>query len=157
MNGQTATDQLILHTGEALAVYISGITEENVTFKYPDENVAYTTSINIVDEIVFASGRRSKGSRKVIVTSIDQWENVVITNNPEDIEGLIRKGDGYQESSGTTVFSKAEKMDAKTTKKIKQQAATLGAHIILLQNQSNDMGVRRVHRSIKSGAAYGYK
>jgi hypothetical protein len=140
-----------------LSVYISGIAERSVTFNYPEENIQYTKSKNSIDEIVFASGRRSKGSEKVEVTNVEQWENVIITNNPEDVEGLSRKENLYQKSTATTVFTGSEKVDAKATRKIKKAAAALGAHIIYIQDQSSDKGIRRVNRSIKSGVAYGYR
>ena len=154
--GQTTNDRIILHTGEELTVSISGITESSITYNFPKESVQYTKSKNSIEEIVFASGRRSSGSKKINIGSVNDWQKVMITNNPEDIEGLSRKGDLYQKSTATTIFSGSQKIDAKATKKIKEQAASLGAHIIYIQDQTSDKGIRRVNRSIKSGVAYAY-
>ena len=91
------------------------------------------------------------------VNGEQDWYKVVITNNPDDIEGLTKKSELYVKSTATTIFSGAQKIDAKATKKIKQQAARLGAHIVYIHTQANDRGIRRVNRSIKSGVAYGYR
>jgi hypothetical protein len=138
-------------------VYISSISDRTVTFNYPDEEVEYTRSKNSIEEIVFASGRRADGSEKVSVNGPHDWLKVIITDNPDDIEGLTKKGDLYVKSTATTVFSGAQKIDEKATKKIKQRAAQMGAHIVYVQSQTNDKGIRRVNRSIKSGVAYGYR
>ena len=76
------------------------------------------------------SGRRSKGSERVRISNANDWQKVILTNNPEDIVGLSKKGDLYQKSTATTIFSGSQKIDAKATRKIKQHAAALGAHII---------------------------
>lgn len=154
---QSDPDVILLHTGERLAVYISNVSERTVTFKYPEENIQYTKSKNSIDQIVFSSGRRADGSEKVKINGQQDWYKVIITNNPDDIEGLTKKGELYVKSTATTVFSGAQKIDAKATKKIKQQAAQLGAHIVYVHTQTNDRGIRRVNRSIKSGIAYGYR
>ena len=153
---QANPDIILLHTGERLSVYISSISERTVTFNYPEEDVAYTRSKNSIEEIVFASGRRADGSEKVHISGAQDWYKVVVTNNPDDVEGLAKKGDLYVKSTATTVFSGAQKIDEKATKKIKQQAAQMGAHIVYIQSQTSDKGIRRVNRSIKSGIAYGY-
>ena len=80
----------------------------------------------------------------------------MITNNPDDIEGLVKKGELHVKSTATTIFPGAQKIDAKATKKIKEKAAGMGAHIVYIHTQTNDRGIRRVNRSIKSGVAYGY-
>jgi hypothetical protein len=154
--GQTSTDRIVLHTGEELAVNILGISERSVTYNYPEESVEYTKSKNSIDEIIFVSGRRSKGSEKIHISNTNDWQKVVLTNNPEDVIGLSKKGDLYQKSIATTIFSGSQRIDAKATRKIKQHAAALGAHIIYIQDQTTDKGIRRVNRSIKSGVAYGY-
>jgi hypothetical protein len=159
LNGtaQADSDMILLHTGERLDVYISSISDRTVTFNYPGEEVEYTRSKNSIEEIVFASGRRADGSEKVSVNGPHDWLKVIITDNPDDIEGLTKKGDLYVKSTATTVFSGAQKIDEKATKKIKQRAAQMGAHIVYVQSQTNDKGIRRANRSIKSGVAYGYR
>ena len=154
---QSDPDMILLHTGERLAVHISNVSERTVTFKYPEENIQYTKSKNSIDQIVFASGRKTEGSEKVKISGEQDWYKVIITNNPDDIEGLSKKGELYVKSTATTVFSGAQKIDEKATKKIKQKAAELGAHIVYVHTQTNDRGIRRVNRSIKSGIAYGYQ
>ena len=156
-SAQADLDMILLHTGERLSVHISSISERTVTFKYPNETIEYTKSKNSVEQILFASGRQAAGSEKVTVNGPHDWFKVIITDNPDDIEGLSKKGDLYVKSTATTIFSGAQKIDEKATKKIKQRAAQMGAHIVYMQSQTSDKGIRRVNRSIKSGIAYGYR
>ena len=152
-----ALDRITFHNGQEIKVRVSKITERAVTFAYPGENIEFTKSLNAIDQVRFASGRVQFGSRKIIVNGERDWEKVAITNVPEDVEGLAKKGELYEKSTATTIFSGSQKIDAKATRKIKRTAAALGAHIIYLQAQTSDKGIRRVNRSIKSGIAYGYK
>lgn len=154
---QQQPDKIVYHQGEIAPVIVTGVTERTVTFNYPGEKVQITQSLNAIAQINFASGRIQNGSQKVTVNSSRDWEKVIITDVESDVVGLIKKGELYEKSTATTVFSGSQKIDAKATKKIKMAAAGLGAHVVYLQGLTNDKGLRRVNRSIKSGIAYGYK
>ena len=58
------------------------------------------------------------------------WEKVIITRNPEDIKGLKRLNDVSAETS--RLYGKQSKLRDETTKKIKQEAAKIGATIVLI-------------------------
>lgn len=151
------TDQLILLNGEVLAVEIIEITEREVTFAYPNEDINFTKSKNSISEIVYSSGRREKVSERIIISGDADWQKVILTDIPEDVEGLAKKGELFVKSTATTIFSGSAKIDAKSTMKIKKAAAKLGAHIVYLQTQNFDRGFRKTNRSTKSGIAYGYR
>ena len=60
----------------------------------------------------------------------NDWEKVIITRNPEDIKGLKRLNDVSAETS--RLYGKQSKLRDETTKKIKQEAAKIGATIVLI-------------------------
>ena len=82
------------------------------------------------------------------------WTKVSITYNKADVEGLTAKGDVFVKATAGTIFVGAKKVNDKATRKLKIQAAQMGADIVLILSQTNDTGVRGVNRSIKSGIAY---
>ncbi|MDN5205114.1 hypothetical protein QQ008_27250 [Fulvivirgaceae bacterium BMA10] len=149
-------DVIQLLNGESLRVKVTIITERSVTFNYPGESISYTKSKNNIQDIFYASGRREKVNEKINVQDEKDWMKVIITNIPEDVEGLSKRGDLKVKSTATTVFTGAAKIDEKATNKLKKQAARLGAHIVYVQSETNDRGLRNVNRSIKSGTAYSY-
>ncbi|MGI9545417.1 MAG: hypothetical protein ACR2MX_19300 [Cyclobacteriaceae bacterium] len=151
------TDHLVMLSGEVLSVEISEITEREVTFSYPNEDINFTKSKNVISEIVYSSGRRERVADRITIKGEDDWEKVILTDIPADVEGLTKKGELFVKSTATTVFSGSAKIDAKSTKKIKKEAAKLGAHIVFLQTQNFDKGFRKTNRSTKSGIAYGYR
>ena len=57
-------------------------------------------------------------------------EDIIITRNPEDIKGLTRLGDVSSEAS--RLYGKQSKLRDEATKKLKKEAAKLGASIVLI-------------------------
>lgn len=57
-------------------------------------------------------------------------EDIIITRNPEDIKGLTRLGDVSSEAS--RLYGKQSKLRDEATKKLKKEAAKLGATIVLI-------------------------
>ena len=84
-------------------------------------------------------------------------EDVEYTKSKNSIEEIVFASGRRADGSEKVNISGAQKIDEKATKKIKQQTAQMGAHIVYIQSQTRDKGIRRVNRSIKSGVAYGYR
>lgn len=151
-------DLLIKHSGEVMRVVVSNVTEKDITFTYPNETVINTISKNMVKEIQFSSGRIQKITERVIVTGEDDWEKVTITNNPDDVIGLVRKGEVRAKASNDWNFKSVKGVAEKAEKKIKKEAAEMKAHIILITEQTTkDNSFFSSAKSFKSGVAYGYE
>lgn len=60
-------DKILKMKGDTMFVHVVNVSEYDVTFSYPNEDVTYTISKNIIKEIRFGSGRIEKISEPVIV------------------------------------------------------------------------------------------
>lgn len=154
---QVKNDVIVKHNGDRLSVKVLTV-DEKVTFTYPDETVSNTISLNCVSEIIFSNGRVQKCSDKIEVNGEDDWEKVIITNNPNDVSCLVRKGEVRSTANNTWSFKGKMSLDKKATRKIKKEAASLKAYIILLQDQTktNTTFVTGASSS-KYGIAYSYQ
>ena len=152
-------DKLVKISGDTLRVNVAGVTEQEVSFTYPGEKMTNTLSKNQIKEILFANGRVEKLSQKVIITGEQDWAKVLVTTSDNDVKGLVRKGEVRAKATGMTTMSSQANIDARATEKLKREAARLGAHIILVQNQTSHAGIYGLTTpgSLKQGVAYGYQ
>lgn len=157
LNAQSKTDIIVKHNGEKLNVKVLTV-GELITYSYPDEVVINSIANIAVSEIDFSNGRVQKCSEKIVVNGVDDWEHVIITNNPDDIKGLVRKAEVRSTSNNTWSFKGKMAVDKKATRKIKKEAAALKACVILIQDQTktNTTFVTGASSS-KYGVAYSYQ
>lgn len=152
-----SNDIIIKHNGERINAKIITV-DEKVTFNYINENAINTLSKNCIKEIIFSSGRTQSCSEKIIISSSDDWEKVIITTNPEDVKCLVRKGDITASANNSWNFKSKNGVEQKAIKKIKQEAAQLKAHIVLLQDQTKQgASLFSGASSSKNGVAFGYE
>ena len=155
-------DKLILLEDDEKEVFVTKITETEITYTFPDESLENVISKVKVKRIEFGSGRVQEITEKIEINSEDDWEKVIITNIPDDVKGLRRIGE-VQSRAGGIGFAKATDVDIKATEKIKRQAVSLGAHTILILTKTvkgiepNASGTGfDAAKAIITGVAYGY-
>lgn len=133
-----------------MSVYVNYVSEYDITYIYPGETVTYTTSRNVVKKIRYGSGRVEKITDLIIINDENDWEKVITTHVPSDIKGLTLKG---EVTTRAAVFGgNLKKLDKVAIEKIKRQAATMGAHIILIETKILDA----TNRILVTGKAYTY-
>jgi|SRR5687767_5878276 hypothetical protein len=147
-------DKLFKHTGEKLDVKIIKVGEFTVSYSYPNETAEQTIGKYAVAKIEYASGRKEDVSEKIVISSKEDWEKVVILEDVAATVGLKRQGEIRGKTSGVLAYHTAGTADKKATKKLKMEAAELGAPFILMQS---DKDSRWSTQSIKKGFAYSYK
>ena len=122
-----------IHTfKEVIACTISEINEQNVKFTYPNESLTNSISINRLKKIVFASGRIQEFNNTSLreVNSVEDWENVTITQLEPEIVGLYKLCDTYSKARGTTTISNVAAVKERAYKKLKIEAALMGANVL---------------------------
>jgi hypothetical protein len=152
---QTA-DKMKKHSGETLDVKVVKVNETTINFKYPGEDAEQTIGKYAIASITYGtSGRKEEISEKITVSGKDDWEKVMIITDPSEALGL-KKGDEIKgKTSGMYSFNSAGSADKKATKKIKEEAAELGAPFILMtSDKSDNQGIKQ---SMKKGFACTYK
>ena len=153
-----AQDQVIFHNGNVAKGKVSEVSDQFVKFCYEGEDVQNTISRNAISEVRFESGRVQQMSQKVMVQSPDDWENVRLVYDKNEVLGLKSLGQIEKHSSGTWSFSiTAGHFSEKTIKKIRKEAAKMGGCIVLIFNQqSNSGGFFKDGHASMSGEVYTY-
>lgn len=132
--GSAQYDTLFMNN-EKIACHVREITADAIRFSYPDEELVNTTYKNTVRKILFKNGREqsfSEGSSLKSIKSVDDYENVSITRTPLEIRGLFKLGEVSSKARGTTTLSNQERVKERAYRKIKIEAAMMGANIIYL-------------------------
>lgn len=155
-NDKPANDKMKKHSGETVDVKIVKVNETTITFKYPGEDAEQTIGKYAVASITYgSSGRKEDITEKITVTGKDDWEKVQIITNPSEVLGLKKGEEIKGKTSGLLSYNTAGSADKKATRKIKEEAADLGAPFILMTaDKSDGYGVKQ---SIKKGFTYSYK
>jgi hypothetical protein len=149
-------DLMQKHTGEKLDVKVIKVGEETISYKYPGEDAEQTIGKFAVSSITYgSSGRKEQITDKIVVSGKDDWEKVQILTDKTQVLGLKAGESVRGKTSGMLSYNTAGSADKKATRKLKEDAAEMGAPFILLTSDKNDgFGVKQ---AIKNGVAYNYK
>lgn len=136
--GQTDT---IFSNNEKIPCSVKEITPDAVKYTYQGEELVNSIYKNAVQKIVFKSGRVQTFAETTsfkTVSSVDDFENVTITQVESEIKGLFKIGDVSSKAKGTTTLSNQERVKERAYRKLKIQAAMQGANIIYLTNMRTE-------------------
>jgi hypothetical protein len=131
-----------------LAVNIKEVLPDAVKFSYPTEDLLITVYKNTVQKIKYKSGRIetfAEASSFKQVKGAQDWENVSIAKVESEVKGLYKIDDVSSKAKGATTLSNMDKVKDRSYKKLKIEAAMLGANIIYLTNervQGNQFGTQ---------------
>ncbi len=138
MYAQQALYDTIYSNKGNLAVQVKEVMPEYVKFVYPNEDILISIYKNTIFKIKYRSGRVevfSEATALQTVTSADDWEKVTIAKVEAEVLGLFKMGEVTTKAKGVTVFSNMDKVKDKAYKKMKIEAAMLGANTIFLVNE----------------------
>lgn len=147
---------------EKLAVEVREVTVDAVKFTYPKEDIANSIFKNTIQKIIFRSGRVqifSEATNFKKVNSIKDWELVSISQVESEVRGLYKLGDVSAKAQGGTTLTGMERIKDRAFKKLKIQAAMMGANIVYM-TQLNSAGAQHGYWASKaaetslSGVAY---
>lgn len=153
-----AQDTIVKHSGDKLEkVKVVAVNDYSIVFTYPGETVTNTVGKAAVDRIVFESGRVAQVSDFISTEGRDGWENVLITDNPNEIIGLRRVGEVKAKAGGYGSLRTTKGSDRKATERLKKEVVDLGGHVVFIQqHETKGRGFNSNPESIQSGVAYGY-
>jgi hypothetical protein len=153
-----AQDEVVFHNGNIAKGKVTEVTDLYIKFSYDGEDLVNTIGRCAISEVRFQSGRVQQMSQKVDVKSPDDWENVRLVYDKNEVLGLKSLGQIEKHSSGTWSFSiTAGHFSEKTMKKIRKEAAKRGGCIVLIfSQQSNSGGFFKDGHASMSGEIYTY-
>ncbi|MDT8402731.1 MAG: hypothetical protein RQ743_13650, partial [Bacteroidales bacterium] len=134
-----------------------------VKYSYPNEDFLNTILKNNIQKIVFKSGRTqifNEATSFKKVSNVSNWDNVSVTTLEGEVKGLYKIGDLTIKSKGSGLGS-ASKVKDRAYRKLKIEAALLGANVILITDETsvgNQLGNKysagQVAETQMSGIAY---
>ncbi len=153
-----AQDVLMLHNGDSVKGKVIERRDKYITFIYQGEESINTIGVNAIHKIHNQSGRTELLTERIAVTSPQDWKNVRVVYDKEEVIGLRSLGQVEKHSSGTWSLSvTAGHFLEKTLKKLRQEAARRGGCIVLVFNSQSQSGslYQRGHASM-TGEIYTY-
>lgn len=131
---QSKNDVLYLLDGPK-EVQVKEVGFNTIKYTFPNENTVYSVSKHQVTKIEFASGREETfESPFKSVRGLDDFQQVYITYNPDDIAGLNPKGDLFSKATGVTTLSSINNVKNRALDKLKAEASMLGANVVFIGN-----------------------
>lgn len=133
-----AQDKVVLRDGTELNVKVIESNDNNIVFTYPNEDVRNEKPKSLINYILYASGRKEECNTITIPTieSEKEWEQVIVTTNRADVQGLTKQKNISVSAGNGGVFNKAEKAHEKAIEKLKKKAAKLKCGIVLIISDS---------------------
>lgn len=155
------SDEITKHSGEVVKGKVIKVEEYVIVYKYEGEDAENSIGKYAIEKIVYGkSGRVEEVTEKIVVSSEDDWERVVILEDKSYIAGL-KKGDEVRGKTGLINYHTGNTGDKKAEKKLKMAAAAAGCPFILMTADkatvganSNQLGGSQV---VKKGIGYRYK
>jgi len=148
-------DKIITHTDDVIDCKVVETSETGVKFKYPNEDVVASLSNNIVHKIIFSSGREQVISERVVVTGVEDWEKVQVTNSESEVAGLRRVATFAERAQGSS-WTNEGKLEQKVLSRIKKDAAAKGCHMLLILTTKGKSGGGPYSYANSSMTAVGY-
>jgi sRNA-binding regulator protein Hfq len=153
-------DVITKHNGEVVKGKVVKLEEFTIIFKYDGEDAENTISKYAVAKIVYGkSGRIEEVTEKIVVSTEDDWEKVIILEEKGYISGL-KKVVEVRGKTGLINYHTGNTGDIKAQIKLKKAAAIAGCPFILMTsdksttgNNSNQLGGTQ---AIKTGIGYKY-
>jgi len=114
------------------------ITVDAVKYTLPGEDLPNTVYKNSVQKVIHKNGRvetfnESTSFKKV--NSVDEFENVTLTAVEFEVKGLFKVGEVSAKAKGATSLSNQERVKERALRKMKIEAAMMGANIIYISHQ----------------------
>ncbi len=155
-------DKLYLHSGKTVDANVVRVADYAIIYKYVNEDAEQTISKYCVEKIVYGkSGRTEDVTKKIVVNSKDDWQNVVILEDKAAATGLTKVGD-IRGKTSLINYRTAAGNDKKAEEKLKKEAAEQGSPFVLLTSDK-DAGLQSGFsrglggtQSTKKGIAYKY-
>ncbi|HOP03970.1 MAG TPA: hypothetical protein PL017_10050 [Tenuifilaceae bacterium] len=137
---QTTYDWLKLLDGTEMEVEVRKISEKFVFFSEPGNMETDYIDRRKVQTVYYRSGRiENMTSRETEIRAVKDWKEVEITNNPEDVVGMIKVEEHKMGFQATTRhhYYKPETLETSAEIQIRKEAGLKGADIVLITKREH--------------------
>lgn len=155
-------DTITTYSNEIIICKVVEILENNVKYKYINEDIISNISKNNFISIKLESGRIIVGNPRVSIIDENDWQKVIITREKSDISDLEKVAEISEKAvSSAGAYGNLEIMKKKALVALKKKAAKLGCHIVLiLEDNSRDGKTNQAFKwttASFTGVAFKYK
>ena len=153
-------DVITKHNGESVKGKVLRIEEYTVVYKYDGEDAENSIGKYAIEKIVYGkSGRVEEVTDKIVVSTEEDWEKVVVLEDKAFIAGL-KKVEEVRGKTGLINYHTGNTGDKKAEKKLKMAAAAIGCPFILMNSDKTTSGYNSNQiggtQAIKKGIGYKY-
>lgn len=153
-------DVITKHNGESVKGKVLRIEEYTVVYKYDGEDAENSIGKYAIEKIVYGkSGRVEEVTDKILVSTEEDWEKVVVLEDKAFIAGL-KKVEEVRGKTGLINYHTGNTGDKKAEKKLKMAAAAIGCPFILMTSDKTTSGYNSNQiggtQAIKKGIGYKY-
>lgn len=126
-------DTIIRLGGKKIGCNVQKINPTTVSYSKPEQSEVLEMPRKEIEKVLFRTGRKEIFNKPVIqMIDKTQWEAVLVTENPADVDGLYKKGAIRANASSDSRSPAAAKTSA--TIRLQKKAANMGAMIVLIVN-----------------------
>jgi hypothetical protein len=146
-------DTIIRLGGKKIGCNVFKINPTSVSYTKPEQSAVLEMPRKEIEKIMFRNGRKEVFNKPVLqMIDKTQWEAVLVTENPNDVEGLYKKGFIKATASSDSRSPKAAKTSA--TIRLQKKAANMGALIVLITSSEMKGGYGEIPGCEIQGIAY---
>lgn len=151
-----AQDTIILVSNRKLIGKVKNVSSSRITYIKKGTNKVKDLSRKQIHKIKYANGRVEKfNSLAFQMLDETDYKAVVITDNPQDVEGLYEYGSVAAKSGRTSRTAKAAERNARI--RLQRRAAAMGALYVLITKSETRGGYREIPTHFYEGIAYGFE
>ncbi|HOK61330.1 hypothetical protein [Tenuifilum sp.] len=153
---QETLDTIILVSNRKLICNVKSVSSSKVTILKKDAAAPEELSRKQIHKILYANGRVEKFN-DLAFKMIDEtnFQSVVITTNPADVDGLYIYGKVESVSGKNSKNAKSAEKNARI--RLQRKAAALGANYVLVTKSESRGGYKEVPTHYYEGVAYGFE
>ena len=105
---------------EKIVCNVKEVTEDAVKYSYLNEQLVITTYKNMIQKIVYSSGRVQTFSEMTSfkkVANVEDYENVIMSQVEREVKGLYKLGDVSSKAIGVTIYANQETVKKRAYRK----------------------------------------
>lgn len=152
--GQEVLDTIIKIEGKVMAVDVTKVTPQYVSFLVPGSSETYTMERKEIQKIIYKNGRIEVFNKPVFELIDDySWEAVWLTEDKKDVAELFRRGKISAKSPASSRSPKAAKKNAII--RLQKKAAAIKGTVVLVTKKQATGGYGEYPGYYIEGIVYG--
>jgi len=149
-----AQDTIILVSNKVIVGKVQNVSSSKITLIKKDSQVPEEITRKQIHKIKYSNGRVEQfNSMAFSMVEESNFQAVIITDKPEDVDGLYAYGKIDSASGRTSKSAKAAEKNARI--RLQRKAAAMGAMYVLITKSETRGGYKEVPTHFYEGIAYG--